>query len=394
MKICLATNWDDKLLEGIDGLNRRYKDGKVQEVFGSYRANIVGSGRPSLILPEVTSTQARDHIELAHSMGLRFNYLINASCMGNREFSPKHHRELLEYLDEIVNLGADSVTVSLSFLMEVIRDQYPDMEIVASSICRIDSVRKAVFFEKLGADRIILAKETRRNFGMLERIRRAVNCQLELLGNTACIFQCPYEISHGNINAHGSQISNQGYGGHYTEYPMFRCNLHRLAEPAEFLRSGWIRPEDVGRYQKLGMDYIKIEGRQQPTEWLLNCAEAYMARRYDGNVFDLLGESVLGYFQHSPLNEEPLDPLEIVIDNRGLEGFLDFFEEGNCKDDCTTCGYCQEWTEKTVHFDRELAGKYIESAKKLLSHMTTGRFLEDFEVKDKRWRESASRDIT
>jgi len=391
MKICLATNWDDRLLEGIDNLNRRYKDGKVHEVFGSYQTNVVGSGRPSLILPEVTPERARDHIELAQSLGLEFNYLINASCMGNREFHPKYHRQLLDYLDEVVKLGADSVTISLPFLMEVVRDQYPDLGIKTSTYSIVNSVRKAVFFEELGADRIILANSIRRDFGLIKDIRKAVKADLEILVNCACLYQCPYEIFHNNTSSHASQTSNAEYGGHYTQYPMFRCNLHRLSDPVEFLRSPWIRPEDVGKYLKLGIEFIKIGGRHKDTPWLLNCAEAYLARRYDGNMFDLLGESILGYFQHSPLNKKPLDPLEIYIDNQGLEGFLDFFEEGNCKGDCTICTYCQEWAEKAVRFDRELAGKYMESAKRLLRHMTTGSFARE---PGQRWGRTTPRDIT
>ncbi|MBU2617773.1 MAG: hypothetical protein KKI07_03760, partial [Euryarchaeota archaeon] len=107
MKICLGTNWDDKLLEGVDDLNKEYEDVKIYEVFGAYKTSVVGSGRVSIMLPKVTPNQAKDHIELARSVGLKFNYLINACCMGNREFHPKYHAQLIEYLDEIVNLGPD-----------------------------------------------------------------------------------------------------------------------------------------------------------------------------------------------------------------------------------------------------------------------------------------------
>jgi hypothetical protein len=393
MKICLATNWDDGLLEGASELGKEF-GGKIYEVFGSYQSNIVGSGRPSLILPEVTPGAAKDHVNLAHSLGMEFNYLINASCMENKEFYPKYHLQILEYIDEIVNLGADSVTVAMPFLVEVVKEQYPDLGVTLSSYCLIDSVRKARFFEGLGADRLILSNSIRRNFHLIKDIRRAVNCGIEILVNNACLFQCPYEITHSNTSSHGSQVDNEGYGGHYTQYSLFKCNLAKLLDLSEILKSPWVRPEDVTRYEGLGIKFFKIEGRNMPTKWLLNNAEAYLSRKYERNIFELLGESILGYFQHSPLNTEPLPPLEINIDNQALDGFLDFFWEGKCTGDCTRCSHCEKWTEKVLRIDTEIKEKYIESAKKLLRQMTRSEFMKDFKVKEEEWRESVPRHIT
>jgi len=394
--ICLAANWDEGLLEGIAELNQEYgsRSSRVYEVFATLKTSPVGGGRPSVMLPDVTWSQAKDYVDLAHSLDLRFNYLLNATCMENREYHPRSHRELLDYLDRVVKLGADSVTIATPFLMEVVRDQYPDLEIVASTFCHIDSVRKAVFFEELGVNRMVIPHSIRRKFDLIKGIRRAVGCDLELLVTNTCIHQCPHAIFHANNSSHASQTSNVEYGGHYAQYSMFHCNIRRLSDPAEIIRAPWVRPEDVKRYQRLGIDFIKIEGRNRPTDWLLRNAEAHLLGRYDGNLFDLLAQTVLGYLQHNPLNPEPLDPLDIYLDNQALEGFLDFFEEGNCKDECSTCSYCDEWAEKAVCYDRELAARYIESAKKLLKHMSTSRFAEDFEEKDRKWREGAPRSAT
>jgi len=393
MNICLATNWDDGLLEGVSELGNEY-GGKIHEVFGSYQSNIVGSGRPSMILPEVSVGSAKDHVDLAHSLGMEFNYLINASCMENREFYPKYHQKIREYIDEIVNLGADSVTIAMPFLVEVVKEQYPDLGIKLSSYCLIDSVRKAEFFEGLGADRLILSNSIRRNFKLIKDIRNAVDCGLEILVNNACLYQCPYEITHSNTSSHASQSENEEYGGHYTQYSLFKCNLAKLEDPSEILKSPWVRPEDVGSYEKLGIEFFKIEGRNMSTKWLLNNVEAYLSRKYEGNIFELLGESILGYFQHSPLSREPLPALEIIIDNQALDGFLDFFLEGRCGEDCTRCNHCEKWTRKAIAIDYEIKEKYIESAKKLLRQMTRSEFMKDFKVKEKEWRENVPRDIT
>jgi len=300
--------------------------------------------------------------------------------------------QLIEYLDEIVNLGPDSVTVAIPYLAEIVRDQYPDLGITISSFSHIDSVRKAQFFEELGADKIILANSIRRKFELIKKIRKAVKCDIEVLVNNTCLYQCPYSFYHMSISSHGSQTTNVEYGNHYIQYPMFHCNIVRLSDPSELIRSPWIRPEDVYKYVKLGVEFIKIEGRQRPTSWLLQTAEAYLSQKYDGNLYDLLAQTILGYIQHSPLNKKPLPLLEINIDNKALDGFLDFFEEGKCIDDCIACNYCGKVAKKAVHMDRELAAKYIESSRKLLEHLTTSKFVEDFKEKDELWRVRAPGD--
>ncbi|MBU2560386.1 U32 family peptidase [archaeon] len=394
--ICLASNWDQKLVEEAAKLNSEFEGsgGRIYELFATLRTSVVGGGRPSAMIPDVAKEQAGDYIELVHASGMRFNYLLNSACMGNREYHPKHHAELISYLDEIVNLGADSVTIAIPYLMEVVRDQYPDLEIISSSFCRIDSVRKAVFFEELGAKRIVLPHTIRRKFGLIKRIRDAVDCDIELLVNNTCIHQCALANYHAGNSSHASQLETVKYGGHYIQYSMFHCNIQRLRDPAELLKSTWVRPEDVVRYEKLGIDFVKIEGRNRTTDWILNAARAYLERQYDGNAFDLLSQTVLGYLQQNPLIDEPLPALDINIDNRALEGFLDFFESGNCKDDCTRCSYCGDFAKKAVRFDKNLAARYIDSANALIKHLKTSSFIKDFEETGLEWEEKAPKDAT
>ena len=72
--LCLATSWDDDLILQLEKQGI-YK--KVSELFGSLNSSIVGSGRPSFALPEVSMEDAKLHIRKAHSIGIKFNYLLN-----------------------------------------------------------------------------------------------------------------------------------------------------------------------------------------------------------------------------------------------------------------------------------------------------------------------------
>jgi len=59
-------------------------------------------------------------------------------------------------------------------------------------------------------------------------------------------------------------------------------------EPVNYVRANWIRPEDLGLYEKLGFHNFKIVERNTPTPILLERVRAYAARRYDGNLLDLV----------------------------------------------------------------------------------------------------------
>ena len=106
-----------------------------------------------------------------------------------------------------------------------------------------------------------------------------------------------------------------------------RCSHTFLSEPVEFLRSPFIRPEDVSAYREAGMDIIKLSDRTESTEFLLGTARAYAGEKYDGNLFNLIfrgGRKIrsgLGLVPSGPAGRE----IPVVIKNQVLDelGFID-----------------------------------------------------------------------
>src|SRR5512145_671266 len=104
LKLSIACNFDDALIEGLSSY-------PVYEVFGKLTRDYFGGGRPSFYLPEVNRARLARYVRLVHAHGIGFNYLLNASTMGNDEYSREGQRQmeaLLEWLDAI---RIDSVTV-------------------------------------------------------------------------------------------------------------------------------------------------------------------------------------------------------------------------------------------------------------------------------------------
>jgi hypothetical protein len=62
----------------------------------------------------------------------------------------------------------------------------------------------------------------------------------------------------------------------------------KLARPDELIKARWIRPEDVGDYDEIGIDSLKLLERFRNTETLMQVVKAYEQRRFDGNLVELL----------------------------------------------------------------------------------------------------------
>jgi len=155
MELTVPTNWDDQLIT-------RVKDAPVKEFFGKLPSDYFGGGRPSLYIPSVRKKVVGRHIDLIHRHGRTFNYLLNASCLDNAEFTRKGRARMHAFLDWLVGNGIDGVTVSVPFLVHWIKRHYPKLRIRVSIIAdievRLDSkFGNYKFIKKTGCDNCLVS---------------------------------------------------------------------------------------------------------------------------------------------------------------------------------------------------------------------------------------------
>jgi len=337
MKLSVPTSWDNSLVEKLKELNAETKN--IHELYGTMRASVLGGGRPSAILPDVSFAQVKEHIDFVHSRGFSFNYLVNAPCHGGKEFEPKFRDKMFEYLDWVNNLNVDIVTLSNPYLVELVRKEYPSLKIKISSFAYVNSVNIAGYYDQLGADRITLGIGLTRRLGKLRKIRESTRADLEVIVNANCIFDCPLTGYHSRLNGHESLEQEDGKPPLFVDYPVFKCFQKRLLSPEEMIKSCWIRPEDIRIYEEIGIEHFKLAGRTFPNEWILRCAEAYSHRKHGGNLLDLLVMSSIPFLASLTGDKTRLSSIFYVA-NQALDGFLDFFKDHDCHGDCEACGYC------------------------------------------------------
>lgn len=334
-KLCVATTWSDAEIEAFDRINSSASGGYVYEVFASAPVSIVGSGRESGIVKNVTNDQMRAYIKKVQSHGIRFNYLLNGSCSGGLELTDEGYSNLLDYIDLFVEMGVDSFTVASPFLLEIIKANYPTMYVSISTIEHIDSLDEAQKWVGLGADRIIVSYMANRDFKLLEVLVRKAGAEIEVMANESCLYNCPLRRYHYNLTAHGSHCQTATI-----EYPFKYCSQKKVESPEELIKARWIRPEDLKIYHNLGIEYIKLAGREKTSEWLIECANHYAHRKSPDNLLDILAIVLPTGFKNN-----------IFLSTEKLNNFIDHFVNGkaNCRLNCgSACRYCHEIASKAV----------------------------------------------
>jgi collagenase-like PrtC family protease len=407
VRLSVACNFDEALIDGLRGY-------PVHEVYGKVSADYAGGGRPSFYLPKVDRPMVERFVAKVHAGGMQFNYLMNASCMGNREYTREGQREIRKTLDWVAEMGADTVTVGQIYLLQMIKRCYPKLKVRVSSHRFTDSVRKARFWEDHGADCIVLNEVAfAREFGALRAIREAVRCDLSLIVNNSCRQDCAIAGTHATSLSHGSQVEKGKSAPLPLDYHMLFCLDYRLREPVNYVRANWIRPEDLHHYEAMGFDNFKIVERNTPTPELLRRVHAYANRRYDGNFLDLVlpfqyplasyttraAREAYGirrvakyFFRPRQVNLSKVVKLDrlgrrmallyprqgnsgLFLDNRKMDGFIDRFLKKSCIDvDCDACRYCHEWTGKALKIDPVYRRDVLALYRDMFADMHSGAF--------------------
>jgi collagenase-like PrtC family protease len=380
-RITVAFNGDDRLIDSVAACPG------VESIYGKVSKDVVGGGRPSYLVADIGMAGLAKSIRIAHERGLQFHYLLNSSCMGNQELSRATNRQIHALLDSIVEAGVDGVVLALPYLLALVKKRYPRLKASISTFAGVGCSQRARIWEDRGADRLVLPPNVNRDRTKLEKIRQAVKCELELFANVMCTYQCPFDFAHASSNGHASSSTDslKGFG---IEYHSYQCAERRLDEPSEIIRGRFIRPEDVGVYEEIGIDVVKLSDRLRSTPWITRAVAAYSSRRYDGNLADLISYPVFMQNGEQPLtnparflartshaNVALLNVLQgiekcetpIYIDNRKLDGFLDYYFQHDCER--STCGvdcrYCESVTERAVTIDTEKKNRCLSHIREL-----------------------------
>ena len=375
MKISLATNFDDLLIDEI-------KQYPVYELYGKMKNDFIGGGRPNNDLINIETEKFEKHVKKARRNGINFNYLLNGSCLFNVEQDEKWQKKFSEFLNYLSSIGVNALTVSNPFILQFVKKHFNGVFTVrVSTFACVDSYAKAKYWEDMGADYICADfVKINRDFSelkyMVEHLKKA---KIEILVTNSCLKNCPMIYTHTNGLSHASGSLMKK--NNYEDWGLFFCQKKELEDVSEYIKSPWVRPDDLKYYENIGIENFKITERGFPTEELVKRVKAYVDGCYDGNLLDLIqGHGVtsvgdLKLVKHDVNNRSDIyseikrvrglgTPREcerhIYIDNKKLDGFIEFFASGRCTGKCEQCGYCKRIADKCIKKNDEVSNYLLD----------------------------------
>ncbi len=393
MKLSVAANYDSEIIPKL-------AEYPVEEVYGKFHRDIVGGGRPGYMGAALTERALTDYVGTLRQNGIAFNYLLNSSCLSNREWTSKWQKKLLKLLEKVDRMGIRRLTVSTPYLLERIKKTFPQFSIRVGIFAQVDTPRRARFWQDLGADNITLESfSINRNFAQLDAIRKAVHCDLTLIANHPCLPNCPMQYYHQDGFAHSSDRT----GGLFIDYCFLKCTHERLRDPSYLIKSCWIRPEDVAFYEALGYDHFKILERDIPSSELLKRVCAYGARRSPADLTELILPYgfkepqkrqrlwfTRNFFKPTRINPLRLKPLHDFAREQGMlfpseqrlfhidssripDDFIRGFESRNCSElSCSTCGYCETIAKQSVRVDENRRLELLNQLEEIHTMLVSG----------------------
>lgn len=332
----VPADFNVQTVEKMALLEKQYPDNHIREVFGNLSATNWPSGHGFLKSQKYATSkdELKEYIAVLHAFGYEYNYTFNAGCLNNQDIIEDELKMILNFAEDLIEAGIDRITVASPVLIEKLHNCFPELKITASAILAVNSLARANMVAKLGASTIVLEEDLTRDFKRLKSISNGCKADTEIIVNTKCTFNCMYRTFHYNSVAHdiGNNKTIFNYGRN--------CAKFRRENPVEYIKSLWIRPEDLNIYHDYGIQLFKLIGRERLSDiHLLEMIETYFSRSYDGNLIDLI-------FGFSNTQEH------FYIDNKKLDGFLYKFikEPYECLDKCAenTCNYCKSYLEKSL----------------------------------------------
>ncbi|MBQ9744996.1 MAG: U32 family peptidase [Clostridia bacterium] len=270
-----------------------------------------------------TLDELSEAVQYAHERGVKVYVTVNTMP------HTKEYEILGAYLKKFDQIGVDALIISDLGVFQLTRELIPDMEIHISTQASIVSAASATAWHKLGAKRVVLAREL--SLAEVLEIRRNTPPTLEL----ECFIHGSMCISYSGrcllSNYYTGRDANRGACAQPCRWNFNNANPITFAEEKrpedvlsleEYKEGSYIMSskdmcmiEHIPELMESGIDSFKIEGRMKSAYYTSICANTYRM------AMDEYIKDPLAY----KFNEQWLKELESVSHREYATGF--FFDD-------------------------------------------------------------------
>lgn len=168
-------------------------------------------------------------------------------------------------IKNIYDMGADAIIVQDLGIIDIVRNNL-NIPMHASTQMSCNNTYSVKLLEKLGIERVVLARET--NIENIKEIRKNTNIELEtFIHGALCVSfsgQCAYSYLHGGRSANRgacAQACRMEYSGGKTDYPLSAKDLMTI--------------DIIPNLIEAGINSLKIEGRAKRSEYVAITTSIY-----------------------------------------------------------------------------------------------------------------------
>jgi len=304
----------------LDLLDRMFEneENRIKTLYTGGFLKEVSSGRYQHSEDSKALSKIADRI---HEKGAEIAVTLNSPCNVPPFSDQNWWKKVRDYLVNLESIGVDTAIIAHPFIMASAKEN-TNLEIAASVICDINSVRGALYYEQMGADIIVPSSSINYDIELLKNIKKNLkHAQIKMLVNEACLGNCPWRRFHQNALAHADK---KGYDLDYAS----SCTELYEDNPYMMLTNNVIRPEDLSKYEGI-CDFFKLVGRTTDQETLLKMVNAYSKGKYDGNLVDIIDKGFSKF---------------INLPNSELNGLYE--QKVNCIKNCQNCDKCKKLYKK------------------------------------------------
>lgn len=236
----------------------------------------------------------KEAIDFAHVFGVKVLLAVNIL------FSDEEMQAALDVVIDAYNMGADAFIVQDLGLIKILYENYPEIELHASTQAGLHNVEGVKELEKFGIKRVVLSRET--PLKEIKRIKENCNVEIEYFVQGAlCV------SFSGNCYLSSYLCGASGNRGRCKQL----CRLpYTLEKDGRKIKSGYLlsakdfnMSKRLTDLRKAGVDVLKIEGRARRPYYVAVSTREYFKAVHEGK----------------PVNEEELS---LAFNRNYTEGYF------------------------------------------------------------------------
>ncbi|MGV8983744.1 DUF3656 domain-containing U32 family peptidase [Clostridium sp.] len=215
-------------------------------------------------------------VDYCHIYGVRVYVTLNTLVKDNEI------KEIMEYVGFLYSIGVDALIVQDTGLIYLIRNNFPDFELHASTQMTVHNGEGALFLKNMGFKRIVLSREL--SLKEIDYISNTLKVETEVFVHGAlCICYSGQCLMSSII---GGRSGNRGRCAQPCRLPYTLIDKNTNREHKAYILS----PKDLCTLDNLkdiaraGTSSLKIEGRMKKPEYVSGVVDIY--RRALDNIYN------------------------------------------------------------------------------------------------------------